>query len=159
MNIKYSRESLCAVIKHCISWAETYRELGFKNSNGGGPSHIRKRAIYFGVDFSHFTHSTRHPVGRACAKGYNDILTISKTVKPPSAYMLRRALVGYGRRYVCEVCGQEPVWNGCELILQIHHKDGNKFNNIPENLALECPNCHTQTDNWSKKFQQTVAVL
>jgi 5-methylcytosine-specific restriction endonuclease McrA len=39
----------------------------------------------------------------------------------------------------CERCG----YDGYE-ILQIHHKDKNKFNNKPDNLEVVCPNCHAK---------------
>lgn len=37
--------------------------------------------------------------------------------------------------YTCENCG----WFG---YCQIHHKDGNRNNNQPDNLSCLCPNCH-----------------
>src|SRR3989344_4704710 len=52
-----------------------------------------------------------------------------------SAYttVLRRT----GRAKVCEVCGTRD-----ERIIAVHHKDRNRSNNIPENLAWLCHNCH-----------------
>lgn len=44
----------------------------------------------------------------------------------------------------------EPMWAGKPLTLQIEHIDGNRKNNDLSNLVLLCPNCHTQTDTWSK---------
>jgi predicted HNH restriction endonuclease len=40
------------------------------------------------------------------------------------------------------VCGISD-WLGADLILQLHHIDGNRENNKEENLTLLCPNCHT----------------
>lgn len=45
---------------------------------------------------------------------------------------------------VCSLCGQGPEWNGLALTLQVDHIDGNSDNNLPDNLRLLCPNCHTQ---------------
>jgi 5-methylcytosine-specific restriction endonuclease McrA len=39
----------------------------------------------------------------------------------------------------CERCGFEPE---IEQQLEIHHKDQNPGNNIPENLQTLCANCH-----------------
>lgn len=46
----------------------------------------------------------------------------------------------------CEVCGWGQVNTYSNTIpLEIHHIDGNKYNNIPENIKLLCPNCHSLT--------------
>jgi len=47
----------------------------------------------------------------------------------------------------CEKCGLYE-WRKEKISIEVHHKDGNKKNNQPENLELLCPNCHSQTDNY-----------
>lgn len=32
--------------------------------------------------------------------------------------------------------------------LELHHVDGNRFNNAIQNLLLLCPNCHALTNNY-----------
>ena len=49
------------------------------------------------------------------------------------------------RGNVCSECNQIPEWNGKPLTLQLDHIDGDSDNNLPVNLRLLCPNCHTQT--------------
>jgi len=39
-------------------------------------------------------------------------------------------------------------WQGKELTFEIEHIDGNKHNNLRENLEVLCPNCHAQTLTW-----------
>ena len=41
----------------------------------------------------------------------------------------------------CEKCGNTH-WLGVKLPLELHHKDGDHFNNELENLEIVCPNCH-----------------
>lgn len=53
----------------------------------------------------------------------------------------------------CEECGQGSNWNNKPLVLQLDHIDGNSDNNLPSNLRLLCPNCHTQTDTFGAKGQ------
>ena len=50
----------------------------------------------------------------------------------------------------CEICGLLPMWNDKPLVLQLDHIDGNNANNARNNLRLLCPNCHTQTDTFSR---------
>ena len=62
------------------------------------------------------------------------------------------------KRYISETKGYECVWcgnngkyNGKDLVLQLDHIDGNSDNNNLENLRLLCPNCHSQTDTFTKR--------
>lgn len=64
----------------------------------------------------------------------------------------------YVKRYLrerdghsCVVCTQGPTHNGKPLVLQVDHIDGNSDNNFPSNLRLLCPNCHTQTETFSRR--------
>lgn len=64
---------------------------------------------------------------------------------------------GFRREFIkykggkCEKCGWDeinPVTGNHPL--QIHHIDGNCYNNSPNNLQLLCPNCHSLTDNYCR---------
>jgi 5-methylcytosine-specific restriction endonuclease McrA len=50
----------------------------------------------------------------------------------------------------CEECGISD-WRDEPLSLELHHRNGEKHDNRLENLALLCPNCHSQTDSWGGK--------
>ncbi|MBS1722698.1 MAG: HNH endonuclease [Armatimonadetes bacterium] len=63
--------------------------------------------------------------------------------------MLKAKLFKYQlKENVCELCGQEPVWNGATLTLQIDHVNGDRLDNRLENLRILCPNCHSQTETF-----------
>ena len=47
----------------------------------------------------------------------------------------------------CERCGYDK-----KEVLQIHHKDRNKNNNIVDNLELICPNCHFEEHYLEKSW-------
>ena len=51
----------------------------------------------------------------------------------------------------CERCG----YNKYE-ILQVHHKDRNRFNNELDNLELICPNCHFEEHYLEKSWLKTL---
>jgi hypothetical protein len=48
----------------------------------------------------------------------------------------------------CEKCGIAE-WQGQALSLALHHVNGDGSDNRLENLELLCPNCHSQTENFS----------
>lgn len=48
----------------------------------------------------------------------------------------------------CEECGIGPSYNGKVLVLQVDHINGDSDNNLPENIRLLCPNCHSQTETF-----------
>ena len=54
------------------------------------------------------------------------------------------------KEYRCECCGLD-VWMDAPIPLELHHKDGNHYNNTLENFQLLCPNYHAQTESWRGK--------
>lgn len=53
------------------------------------------------------------------------------------------------KEYKCECCGLTE-WNGKPIPLELHHKDGNHYNNDLTNLEILCPNCHSLTENYGR---------
>lgn len=68
--------------------------------------------------------------------------------KAPYSEKIRRILEK--QDYKCLIC-KISEWNKKPIKLQIHHIDGNKNNNSVENLQFLCPNCHSQTENFTSK--------
>lgn len=58
------------------------------------------------------------------------------------ASLLRRALIEIGREYKCVECDNPGKWRDKDLVLDVHHRDENWQNNLPNNLDFICPNCH-----------------
>lgn len=56
---------------------------------------------------------------------------------------------GY-KEYRCECCGLTE-WLGEPIPLELHHIDGNRFNNEISNFQLLCPNCHAKTSSYCGK--------
>lgn len=61
----------------------------------------------------------------------------------------RKTLINkYGRQ--CAKCGISQL-EGKPVPLECHHKNGNRQDNSLSNLELLCPNCHSQTENYTSK--------
>lgn len=63
---------------------------------------------------------------------------------------LKRNMLYAGVSYKCHTCGVTE-WEGQTLNLEVHHIDGDKYNNSLSNLKFLCPNCHSQTASFRRK--------
>lgn len=68
-----------------------------------------------------------------------------------SSHKIKIRLIEDGyKEEVCENCG-ETEWMNKPIPLELHHINGDRFDNRLENLQILCPNCHAQTSNYSGK--------
>jgi 5-methylcytosine-specific restriction endonuclease McrA len=58
----------------------------------------------------------------------------------------------------CERCGITN-WLGAPLAIALHHANGDGLDNRIENLVMLCPNCHSQTDNFSGRGRRTLVLV
>lgn len=54
----------------------------------------------------------------------------------------------------CHACGLRS-WRGNPIPLQLHHRNGVRSDNRPDNLDILCVNCHGLTDHWCGRFAGT----
>jgi 5-methylcytosine-specific restriction endonuclease McrA len=67
------------------------------------------------------------------------------------SYKLKKRLLKENiKNHQCESCGLDK-WLENPIPLELHHIDGNRYNNSLENLSLLCPNCHALTENYRAK--------
>lgn len=148
---KHTKARLETAARGSISYAGVLRHLGLKQS-GGNHSHIKRMMTQLDVNTNHFT-------GKGWNKGGADPkrLTSSQVLvydrnkgRRENVERLRRALLELGQLHRCG-CGLSHEWNGKQLVLQIDHINGDWLDNRAENLRFLCPNCHSQTETFSKQ--------
>lgn len=66
------------------------------------------------------------------------------------ANLLKRLLQDGYKEHKSERCGRIE-WEGQLIPIQVHHINGDHFDNRIENLQLLCPNCHSLTDTFCRK--------
>ena len=146
------------IVKTSYSVTEVARRLGYKPS-GGTHKFLKLKFKEYKLDTSHFNGrgwsigKTRENDKRVNSfaekmdRKWEDIFKKDSNVKN---YILLRRLVSEGKRkYKCCICNISK-WNEKPLRLHLHHVNGDSLDNREDNLDLICPNCHTQTKNYSR---------
>lgn len=143
--MKIPKELLEEIVKESYSIAEVLRKLHEKGYKGSYVS-IPKYIASFNIDNSHFT-GQRWNKGKSTNEiakhSLEDIL--KEGTKFKSAYLKDRLIQAGLKEWKCEKCGNEGIWCGQPLVLELHHINSNHFDNRLENLQILCPNCHSQT--------------
>lgn len=82
---------------------------------------------------------------------YREAMYYIQNNVPIQSHKLKIKLIRDGlKKNECEICGLS-IWQGKELPLELHHINGNHYDNNLNNLQILCPNCHSiQGNNTSK---------
>ena len=149
--IKYSKEALEKAVESSKCISDVMFLISGKRRGGAVFDHIKRKIKEYEIDTSHFlgkaAYAGPNQNGKCKKKLPEEILVDGYESRAPS-HLLRRALIESGIKYICFECGIDPIWNSKELVLQIHHMDGNWSNCKKENMVFLCPNCHTQTESY-----------
>lgn len=83
-----------------------------------------------------------------------NVISLSEIFEGKANYqshkLKKRLLKENIKKHQCESCHLEE-WLNKPIPLELHHIDGNRYNNSLENLSLLCPNCHALTENYRAK--------
>lgn len=149
---KYSDDLLRQEVPNSKSFRDLARKTG-ASEKGGSINYFKKRCLKLGIDFSHFksigwSKGQRLPVRTPWQERLVLRSNNSDRVRHST---LKRALLESGREHKCAGCGINPEYNGKPLILEINHKNGIVWDDRPENLEFDCPNCHSQTSTYKNR--------
>jgi len=141
----YTSDDLKEAVKNSLSMAQVLVKLNLKVA-GGNYDHLRRNIAKYDLDISHFT-------GKVWSKN----TTIKDWINYKTDAGRKKVLIKE-RGHQCQEC-DITEWRGEQLILELHHIDGNRTNNDPLNLKLLCCNCHSITHNWrSRKLKKDKTV-
>ena len=145
--IQFSKEELIPIIKESYSIADVCRKCGWKPT-GANYKVVHRYIKDYDLDTSHFT-GQRVNIGNKLnahnVKPITEFLTENSYIRTTD---LKLKIIKEGLKvYRCEKCGATH-WNDEQIVLQLHHINGDSSDNRLENLMLLCPNCHSQTENY-----------
>lgn len=150
-----SKEELLEIISTSQTITECFNKLHIERDiskpyTGKEFSYFKQIAQKYEIDISHFNQYSG--IKNFVSSQRADITTYFTKNNPHGTTALKRIVIREKLiPHICSSCGLANEWNGKELSLQLHHKDGDKANNELTNLTFLCPNCHSQTDSYSGK--------
>lgn len=152
MKDHYKKENLGKIVKESFSLAEVLRKIGIKDM-GSNFATLKKYIQLYGLDTSHFRGRTWNKgmqhTDYAALNKLEDVLKLNTYIK---GCCLKNRLIKEGlKESKCERCGNNGVWMNAKLTLELHHINGDHYDNRIENLQILCPNCHSQTKNYRNK--------
>lgn len=112
------------------------------------PKTINSVLAKLGIDYS------GNQSGKGQSKSNNNYMPLQEYLDSSldiQSNKVRNKLLREGyKNYQCECCGMTE-WLRKPIPLELHHKDGNRNNNVLKNYQLLCPNCHAFTDSYRGK--------
>ena len=141
-------------VKSSTDYRDTLRKLNLQ-SKGGNANTLKKWIAEHNIDASHFDPKAKQidASNRWRAKITIPLKEILNGRHPQyKTYHLKCRLIREGiKQNVCEECGQDGIWNGKDLHIQLDHINGISTDHRTENLKMLCPNCHSQTATFAGK--------
>lgn len=126
------------------SFSEMLRKQG-KSVSGAAVKVLKNELNTYGIKYD-FLPQHINP-----KKDLKDILVENSIYS--SKDLLKRLFKEKIKEQKCECCGISE-WQNKPITLQLHHINGNHYDNRLSNLKVLCLNCHSQTDSWGSKKEK-----
>jgi hypothetical protein len=150
MKHNYTKEDIEIASKKCKSVNQMLLYFGLKIT-GGNWDGMKKRLIKYNIDYSHFEPRGKTILRPGLIKPVEEWLIVWDRNKQINTNTIKKALIKFGiLEEKCSSCGLSE-WLGKPITLEIHHKNGDRWDNRINNVEILCPNCHSLTNNYKSK--------
>lgn len=139
---KYSKDEIKMIVDDSKNFAEVLIKMGRSANSGSNRMLIAQYTKDNQIDTSHFENEAK-------IRTPQDIFIEHSTAT--QNIMRKYYKRGNYSEYKCAICGQEPFWNGKELVLTLDHINGVSNDHRLENLRWICPNCDRQLPTYGSK--------
>ena len=140
---KFSDEEIRKIIANSKCQVEVLNKLQVSPNSGNNTKKISEYIKQHNIDISHFKNMST--IKRTPENTFIEDSSATQCV------LRRMYKKGNYTKYECAICGQQPFWNGKELVLTLDHINGNNKDHRLENLRWICPNCDRQLPTFGAK--------
>jgi 5-methylcytosine-specific restriction endonuclease McrA len=145
---KISRQEMQALLDSSNTMVQILKWLGF-NAYTGNHRTLNKRILEENFSLDKFK---ENHVKYMSEKGLRPEIPITTMMIENSHFSrktLRTKILKESTiEYKCQKCGNDGMWNGEKITLQLEHINGINNDHRIENLLFLCPNCHSQTKTY-----------
>lgn len=138
----YTNQQLATAISSSKTLTETIHKLGLVYG-GATRKNVCQRIQRLKLDTSHFILHYRKSIPL-------EMLMVKESQVKNSVNFKNRLIAAGILKASCQQCGITH-WLGQPAPLELHHENGNHYDNRLKNLKLLCANCHRLTPNWGGK--------
>lgn len=140
----YSEQDIKRYVADSVNFADVLIKMGRSANSGSNRMMISLYVKEHNIDTSHFS------TGDAVHKRTPADIFVEKSTATQNIVRKYYKQGNYSE-YKCAICGQEPFWNGQELVLTLDHINGVSNDHRLENLRWICPNCDRQLPTYGAK--------
>lgn len=149
-----SKEELVSLIETNDSITDILNAIGASRKGGASWRAFKIRTQLENIDLNDFLARSKNKRSKQASsisgsRDLKDVLKISSTYN--RSYLKKRLIKEGILDLKCAICGNDGTWQGKPISLQLDHINGISNDNRIENLRILCPNCHSQTENFSGK--------
>lgn len=140
--MKYTKGFLETLVKDSKCMWDVVEKAGMSKQQGNY-RYLKSYITRYKINIDHFENQRGKNI---CRKNLSEYLVKGKYLTL-SGNKLKGKLYKAGLKTpFCEDCGQGEEWRGKRMSMILDHVDGDRENNLIENLRIVCPNCNATLD-------------